>query len=201
MAEQRVHYVHEPHELQALAHPLRLKLLDALRTPSSSAAAARVLGEPRQNVNYHLKELERAGLIERVGERRAGGFTEALFRSVGSTIVVSPRAAWSDPRRLDALRDQLSLENLVLLGERLGRDAAELLDRAAFDGEEIASAAVEAEVHFADEDARAAFLREYLAAIGPLLRKHGRKRGAAYRVALSVYPDPEPAERAPGGGR
>ena len=113
------------------------------------------MGQPRQNVNYHLKELERAGLVRKVGERRNGNFIEALFQSVAPTIVVSPRAAWADPRRAAALREQLSLEHLILVGERLGRDGAALLDRAAFDGEEIASTAVEADVHFADENERA----------------------------------------------
>jgi hypothetical protein len=85
----------------------------------------------------------------------------------------------------------MSLENLVVLGERLGRDAAALLDRAAFDGEQIPSAAVEAEVRFADEDDRAVFMEEYLRLLGPLLRTYGRKEGTAYRVALAAYPDPD----------
>jgi DNA-binding transcriptional ArsR family regulator len=191
LPDSRVHLVEEPDALQALSHPLRVRVLEALRSPGSAAAAARAVGQPRQNVNYHLKELERVGLVHKVGERRNGNFVEALYQAVASTIVVSPRAAWADPRRAEALRNQLSLENLVLVGERLGRDAAALLDRAAFDGEQIASAAVEAEVRFADEEDRAAFMREYLATIGPLLRKYGRRTGASYRVALAAYPRPE----------
>jgi hypothetical protein len=91
---------------------------------------------------------------------------------------------------LAVLAEQVSLENLVMLGERLARDAAVLLDRAAFDAEEISSAAVEADVHFASEADRASFLNDYLAAIGPLLSKHGTKAGMPYRVALAAYPDP-----------
>ena len=191
MADPRVHLVETPEALQALAHPVRVRVLEALRAPGSAATAARAVGQPRQNVNYHLKELERAGLVRKVGERRNGNFIEALYQSVAPTIVVSPRAAWADPRRAAALREQLSLEHLVLVGERLGRDAAALLDRAAFDGEEIASAAVEADVHFADEAERAAFMREYLQLIGPLLRKYGNRDGTSYRVVLAAYPSGE----------
>jgi DNA-binding transcriptional ArsR family regulator len=186
-----VHLLEDAEALQALAHPVRVRVLEALREPASAAAAARAVGQPRQNVNYHLKELERAGLVRKVGERRNGNFIEALYQAIAPTIVISPRAAWGDPRRLEALREQMSLEHLVLTGERLSRDAAALLDRAAFDGEEIASAAVEAEVQFESEDARAAFMREYLKAVGPLLRKYGRKKGTPYRVVLATYPDPE----------
>ena len=53
---------------------------------------------------------------------------------------MSPRLAWGGEDRDRALRDQVSLEQLVALGERLQRDAGELLDRAAFDGEQVASA-------------------------------------------------------------
>jgi DNA-binding transcriptional ArsR family regulator len=187
--------IDSPDALQALSHPLRIEILDALRDPDSAAGVARRLGAARQKVNYHLKELERAGLVVRTGERRNGNFVESLFRSAARTLVVSPRAAWGDPRRLAAMADQLSLENLVSLGERLQRDAAVLLDRAAFEGAQIASAAVDAEVRFASEDARAAFLDEYLAAVGPLLRKYGTKDGDPYRVSLAAYPNPSGKER------
>lgn len=186
----QVHIVDTPDDLAVLAHPLRLRILEALRTSASAATVARAVGQSRQNVNYHLKELERAGLVRRAGEQRKGNFIETRFEATAPTIIVSPRALWGDEQRADALKAQLSLENLVVLGERLGRDASVLLDRAAFDGEEIASAAVEADVRFATEEARAEFLREYLAAVGPLLRKYGRRRGDPYRVALAVYPDP-----------
>jgi hypothetical protein len=92
------------------------------------------------------------------------------------------------------MQDQFSLERLVNVGERLQRDAAVLLDRAAFEGDEIASVSVEAEVRFAGEADRAAFLKEYLAAVGPLFRKYGRRRGDPYRVALAAYPNPEEVE-------
>jgi DNA-binding transcriptional ArsR family regulator len=190
-----VRTIGDPEALQALSHPLRVRILDALRQPDSAAAVARRLGEPRQKVNYHLKELERAGLVVAEGERRNGNFVENLYRSAARTLVVLPRAAWGDPRRLAALADQVSLENLVGLGERLARDAAVLLDRAAFEAEEIASAAVEAEVRFGSEADRAAFLDEYLAAVGPLLRRYGTAAaGTPYRVALAAYPDPSPDE-------
>jgi DNA-binding transcriptional ArsR family regulator len=190
VADHRVVVVETPEGMQALAHPVRVRILEALRTAASAAAVARVVGQPRQNVTYHLKELERAGLVRRAGERRKGNFVESLYESVGGTFVVSPRAAWGDPRRSEAMAAQHSLENLVTLGEQLQQDAVALLDRAAFDGEEIASAAVAAEVGFATASDREAFMKEYLKSLGPLLRKHGRKRGSRYRVAIAVYPEP-----------
>ena len=187
----RVQLLDDPEAVQALTHPVRVRVLEALRTPDSAAGVSRRIGQSRQNANYHLKELERAGLVQRAGERRKGAFTEQLYRASASTYVVSPRVAWGDERRASTMRDQVALENLVALGERLQHDASDLLDHATFDGEEIASAAVEAEVRFADDEARAEFMADYLAALGPLLKKHGSSHGKSYRVAVAAYPDSE----------
>lgn len=177
-------------EVQALTHPVRLAVLGALRQPDSAAGVARSIRQSRQLVNYHLKELERARLVERSGERRKGNFVEQLYRAVAHSFTVSPRLAWSGPERNRALCDQVSLDHLVAMGEQLQRDATALLDRAAFDGEQIDSASVEADVRFADAAARSAFMTEYLALLGPLLKKHGSRSGTPFRVALATYPNP-----------
>jgi DNA-binding transcriptional ArsR family regulator len=181
--------VDDPDQIVALAHPLRIALLDALREPDSAAGAARRIGETRQKVNHHVKALLDVGLVRLVGERRSGNFVEQLYQAVAGTFVVSPRLALTGDERLGALRSQLPLEHLVGLGERVQRDAIELLDRAAFDGEDVPSLAVEADVRFADEAARSAFLQEYLRALEPLLEKFGSRKGEPFRVAVAVYPD------------
>ena len=84
-----------------------------------------------------MRELAKAGLLVEAGERRKGNFVEQLYESAAGTFVVSPRLTWGDGARLRAIADQVSLQHLVDVGERLQRDAAALLDRAAFDGEEI----------------------------------------------------------------
>jgi DNA-binding transcriptional ArsR family regulator len=192
---QPVYVVEDIEALQVLGHPLRVRILELLRESGSAATVARELGETRQRINYHLKELERVGLVSPVGERRSGNFMETLYEAAGRSFLVSPQVAWSDPRRLDALRQQHSLENLVMVGAQLQRDAISLLDRAAFDGEQIASAAVEANVHFADENDRAAFLDEYVAAVQKLCDRYGSSAGLPYRVVLAAHPASEPEAR------
>jgi DNA-binding transcriptional ArsR family regulator len=183
--------------VQALGHPLRVQILEAVREPASAAAVARKLAEPRQKVNYHLKDLERVGLVRPTGERRVGNLVETLYRAVARSYVISPKIAWADPRRLQALNDQHSLETLVALGDRLQRDAAALLDRAAFDSEQIASASVAADVRFDSEDERAAFLDEYLRSVTELFGRYGSKtkNGTPYRVVLAAYPGEKENER------
>ena len=183
--------IRDAEHLSALCHPTRIAMLGALREPASAAGVARVLGQPRQRVGHHLKTLEQAGLVERVGTRQSGNFVEVLYRAAARSFVVSPEVSWADSRRNDAMRAQHSLETLVALGERLQRDAVVLLDRAAYDGEQIASAAVSAEAGFASERDREEFLREYLQSTRELLERYGSKRGASYRIVLAVHPQTE----------
>lgn len=194
-AQTEVRVLDDLEALQVLGHPLRVQILEALREPASAAAVARLVGQHRQKVNYHLKELERVRLVRPTGERRVGNFVETLYQAVARSYVVSPKIAWADPRRMQALADQHSLETLVLLGERLQCDAIALLDRAAFDGEQIASASVTADAKFASEAARAAFLKEYVESVSGLVERYGAKEGAPYRVLLAAYPDDERREQ------
>ena len=186
-----VQVLDDPQALQVLGNPLRVQILEALREPASAAAVARQIGQPRQKVNYHLKELAGAGLVRQISERRVGNFVESIFQAVARSFLVSPEVAWSDPRRVEALGRQHSLRTLVVLGERLQRDAAVLVDRAAFSNEEIASASVTADVRFANEADREAFLSEYLKLTAKLLEKYSEREGEAYRVVLATYPETE----------
>jgi len=182
----------DPAAIAAATHPVRAAILEAMREPSTAAAVARAVGQSRQNVAYHVRELERAGLLRHLGRRRRGNFFEQTYVSTARTFVVAPSSTWGDAApRASALADQLSLGELVAAGERLQRDSAALLDRAAFDGEEIPSASATTEIRFASEDARAAFLHDYVEALTALARKHGTRRGRTYRLLLAAYPDPE----------
>jgi DNA-binding transcriptional ArsR family regulator len=80
--------------LHAVSHPLRVRILDELREPASAAELGRRLGESRQNVSYHLRELARGGLVQRVGERRARGFLETLYRASAAAVVVTSSGPW-----------------------------------------------------------------------------------------------------------
>jgi DNA-binding transcriptional ArsR family regulator len=58
--------VDDVRSLRALAHPLRLELLDLLRFegPSTASALARRVGESSGATSYHLRQLARHGFIE-----------------------------------------------------------------------------------------------------------------------------------------
>jgi DNA-binding transcriptional ArsR family regulator len=60
-------------QLRALAHPLRLQLLEVLGAegPSTASQLARRLGESSGATSYHLRALYRAGMVEEAEQRNA----------------------------------------------------------------------------------------------------------------------------------
>jgi DNA-binding transcriptional ArsR family regulator len=58
--------VTDPRALRALAHPLRLALLDHLMSfgPRTASECAAVVGSTPSNCSYHLRALARVGLVE-----------------------------------------------------------------------------------------------------------------------------------------
>lgn len=74
---------------RANTHPLRISVLEVLSmdggrtlSPSDLSYELRV---PLSNVNYHVTELLRSGLIELAGERQVRGATEHFYRMVEHT--------------------------------------------------------------------------------------------------------------------
>ena len=73
---------------RANTHPLRISILEVLsldggRTLSPSDLSYE-LRTPLSNVNYHVTELNRTGLVELVGERPVRGATEHFYRETKS---------------------------------------------------------------------------------------------------------------------
>jgi hypothetical protein len=69
---------------RANTHPLRISILEVLsmdggRTLSPSDLSYE-LRAPLSNVNYHVTELFRTGLLELAGERQVRGATEHFYR-------------------------------------------------------------------------------------------------------------------------
>lgn len=188
MDQARIFSIQDPETLQALAHPTRIELLEALREPVSAAGAARQLGLPRQRVNHHFNALKAAGLITKVGKRRQGNFVETLYQAKAQSFVVAPDVTWADPRRLAALRKQHALKTLVSTGKQLQRDAIGLLDQAAFEDQEIPSATLTAKLRFNDESDRARFFDEYATMLKQLVDKYASRKGDRYRLVCAIHP-------------
>src|SRR5262249_27651458 len=83
--------VSTPGRAAALLHPLRLRLLSMARDPASASEMARRLGLPRQRVNYHVRALERAGVLKAAGRLRKRNMIEQRYVATARAFVLSPR--------------------------------------------------------------------------------------------------------------
>lgn len=174
-----------------LGHPLRLKVLEQLAEADSASGLARRLGMPRQVVNYHLKALEQAGVVEFVEERPRGGMKERLMRATARSYLISPEAMGAvepDPKRL---RDCFSWAYLVAAAARAVRDLGILRQRADRANKRLATFTLETEIRFASAADRDAFTRELAAKVAEFAAKYHNneaREGRLFRFVLGAYP-------------
>jgi DNA-binding transcriptional ArsR family regulator len=171
--------------------PVRAGLLATLAEPASAASLAAGAGLTRQKANYHLRALERSGLIELVEERRKGNCTERVMRATAASYVISPAAMAAVAPDTARARDQLSARWLIALAARLVRDVGVLLTRAAAARQPLATFAVDAEIRFGSAADRAAFLQELSGSLEQLAVKYhdpAATGGRLHRLVLAVHP-------------
>lgn len=77
-------------ELRALAHPLRLRILELFaETPRTTKQVAELLGAPPTRLYHHVAALERAGLLQLRETRKNRGTTEKWYGTPARTMGVS----------------------------------------------------------------------------------------------------------------
>ena len=183
--------IEDPAAAEVSLDPMRSRLLAALVEPNSASTLAAQVGLPRQKVNYHLRELERHGLVELVEERRKGNMTERVLRAAAASFVISPAALAAVAPDPDRAPDRLSARWLLALGSRLIRDVGELLTRSTRAGKPVATYALDAEVRFATAADRARFAEELTGAVTALIAKYHDEQapgGRPHRVLVAVHP-------------
>jgi DNA-binding transcriptional ArsR family regulator len=187
----------EPERVAALLPAERRELLEALRErPDSAAGLARRLGESRQRLNYHLRALEEAGLLEVAEERRRGNFTERVLRPTAARFVVDPATLEAETGALPG-GDRFSAAYLVGLAARTIREVAELRDRAGAQGKRLATAGLDVEVRLESPEDFRDFVDDLGRAVAGVVAEHhrGDPGGRPFRVTAGIHPSP-----GPGGG-
>jgi DNA-binding transcriptional ArsR family regulator len=178
--------VSDPERVAVALSPLRRRILTEVATPGSATTLGKRLGMTRQKVNYHLRELERAGLVELVGEIPRRGLTERLYRATARSVIVDPNVLGMIPMG-DA--DRFSSAHLVGVAARAVREVAVLRDRAEEAGKPMATFTIDTEINLgtpAEFDSFAADLRDAVAVL--VERYHRPGEGRRHRVVATSYP-------------
>lgn len=172
----------------ALIQPLRRQVLEALREPGSASSLARQLELPRQKLNYHLRELERLGLLELVEERRRGNCNERLLRASARRYVIDPAALGELSADPESIRDRFSSSYLLALVTRAVEELGSLRRRAAAAGKRLATLSMQVEIRFASAESREAFSRELADELARLTEKYHAAEGRSFRFLVGAYP-------------
>jgi DNA-binding transcriptional ArsR family regulator len=191
MASAAVSVIDRPEQAAILLKPEHRRLLGLLAVPDSAAGLARRSGSSRQIVNYHLREMEEAGLIVLDAERRKGNCMERVMKRAANSFVISSEVMGdlgSDP---DAMPDKLSAQYLVAVAARTIKEISRLSRKAESAGKILPTLTLDTQVRFRSAQERNAFTLELAAAVGALVQKYHDETapgGRRFRLTTGVYP-------------
>jgi DNA-binding transcriptional ArsR family regulator len=193
VAQHAVRLVEEPEGLRAALGPLRRAVLERMHEPASASEIAAALGVPRQRVNYHVKELENAGLVELVEERRRRGFTERVMRATARAFVVDPAVLGpaASPAATVRARDRFAAEHLMSTAAATVREVGRMVAAADAKNKRLLTFTVESELWFQQPADVYRFTAAVAEAIARTAEQHTTpKEGRPYLVVLGGYPAP-----------
>ena len=166
--------------------PIKRRLLDALREPGSASSLAKRLNMSRQQLGYHLRALEAAGLVRLVAERKRRGFVERVLVASADAFVLDP--ALLGRKEVDA-QDRYAAEHLVAVAGDIVREVTRMRGAAEAAGARLLTLTIEADVGFEqphDFEDFAAALSEAVAAVAARYPQGaGRRR---YHLTAAAHP-------------
>jgi DNA-binding transcriptional ArsR family regulator len=199
-----VECITEAQRAAVLLHPLRLEIVARAREATSASEIADRLGLPRQRVNYHVRELARAGLLRRAGTRRKRNLLEQLYVATAESYLLAPEVLGPAGPRLDSSADTMSAAHLLALTARTQSEVARALRQAADAGQALSTLTLATELRFESAAQRARFAEELQQAMAAVVARSSAPyraadgtpgEGTAFRLVLSCHPIPENGER------
>ena len=125
-----IRVIRDPKVARLLADRTRCRILALLRLGEFSASdLARALGLTTQAISYHLRLLEKAGLVRVVRTETKRNLVEKYYRAVAKRFVVSYLVA-EDPQAAEKVRELLreAAEGFRVLGYEVDKEkGAEIL--------------------------------------------------------------------------
>jgi len=160
--------------MAAIGDPRRMRILEILTQQQASATEmAKMIEESPQTTQYHVKVLEKAGLIELVETREVRGALEKFYRAVAEQFILSEKigeAPDMDTMALDWAGEWL----------RLGRLEAEISD-------ERAVLNVNAQGIRCDTDTAREFANGPLTEVNKSYRDYNRSEGDIYMLVTALF--------------
>ena len=182
MSTTRVTIWDDPDRVVEVLSPIRRQILAGLAEPDSATGLARRLGHSRQNINYHLRSLEDAGLVTLAELRPRRGLTERIMRRTFDVVLVDPTAF--DTAGMSR-HDVAGLGGVVASALDTIRESAKVAKGASADGQRVAAASLSSDIRLASPAKMHAMLDELASVIA---RYDAGDQGLLVRVGTTVMP-------------
>jgi DNA-binding transcriptional ArsR family regulator len=191
----------EPDRLRIGLSPIRRRLLERLRQPASATQLASELAMGRQRVNYHLRALEQAKLVDLVEERQRRGCVERILMARAQAFIVDPgvmtaktgsgsRATTAGLAVSPAVQDKFSAEHLIDTAADTVRDVTRMRAQSEKQGTRLLTFTMQTDVSFAEPGD----LERFTTAVAEFVAREAAKfhtpGGRRYRVVIGGHPSP-----------
>ncbi len=186
--------IDEPAAAAAIMNPLRNQLLAELAQPESAASLAARMGIPRQRLNYHLRELEKLGLLEEAEQRNWGGLTERRLQATAPCYVVSNKPLGPLAATPERVTDRLSASYLIALAARLVTEVSDLIKRAKSAAKRLPTLSIDTVISFRSPTERAEFTAELTRTVNQLVSRYHdptAQGSRAHRLVVAAHPLPQ----------
>jgi predicted transcriptional regulator len=183
--------VWDPRVARRRAGALRRQILEALEEPGSASTVAARLGESRQKVAYHVRQLEQHGFVKLVREEQRRGCTERIVQRSARYLMASSEVLGKAGLDAKKMRDKFSGEYLAALASRMAREVADAHVAADRAGKRLATLSTEVDVRLRSPAELAAFAGELVDAVARIAARYHHDKhpdGRTYRVVLGSYP-------------
>lgn len=179
-----------------LQHPLRAELLARATEPVSATELAAALGVPRQRMNYHVRQLVKAGFLKAAGRRMKRNLVERQYVATARWYALSPRMLGALAGDAGRLPEQHSLLHALMTASVMQSELAAIAEAAANAGVRVRVSSVATELRFESAARRAEFAASLLDEVASLIGKHASADASStapgsYRLVVGLYPVPE----------
>jgi DNA-binding transcriptional ArsR family regulator len=191
--------ISDPDKAAVLLKDPRLHILAMAATPMSAVEMADRLGETRQRIGYHLRQLVEAGLLEDVVVSRRGAMVEKRYQASAASYALSPSLLGSLTARMGSSSDQESARHLLGAIHEVQNDLAQLLAEDGSASDRMPTLTLSTRIRFRDAKQRAAFADALMAGLTNVVAQHTAPfeetdgtpgEGEPFRLTLTLNPTP-----------
>ena len=173
----------------------RRRILELALEPLSAVEMAERLGEPRQRVGYHVRQLVEAGLLEDVVVAQRGAMVDKRYRASADSYALAPELLGPLAARVESTADRESLAYLLGAVHEVQQDLVHALSGPA--RARVRTLTLSTRVRFRDQEERAAFADALMRALTDVVGRFTTAfekddgtpgEGEPFRLTLTLNP-------------